>query len=59
MSAPSGAHAESAHVAMTRLGLPPVDMSDSGTESSGSLQGILTGVIAGGIIWVAVIALFA
>ncbi len=58
MSAPSGAHAEGTHFAAKRLSLPPVDMSDSGTESSGSLQGILTGVIAGGVIWVALIALF-
>jgi hypothetical protein len=30
------------------VSLPPIDVEDSGADRRGSLQGILTGVIAGG-----------
>ncbi len=38
------------------VSLPHVDVVEAGGESTGSLRGILTGVAAGGLIWLGVLA---
>ena len=54
----SETQAHETHDALKLVSLPPVDAEDPTTESSGSLQGILTGVVAGGVIWLGVLAFF-
>lgn len=44
--------------ALKLVSFPPVDPADASTQGSAPFQGILTGVVTGGIIWFGILALF-
>jgi len=44
------------HGALKMAGFPHVSVVDASLDNSGSLRGILTGVVAGGVIWLGVLA---
>lgn len=54
---PHHSHAAEGNGALKMAGLPHASVVDASLESSGSLRGILTGVVAGGVIWLGVLAL--
>jgi hypothetical protein len=48
--------APESHAALNMASLAHVSVVDASLDSSGSLRGILTGVVAGGVIWLGVLA---
>lgn len=51
-------HTSETHDDLKMVSLPHVDVVDASIVGTGALQGILTGVVAGGIIWLAIVAVF-
>ena len=58
MTALTGAQSREKHETLEMANIPAVDMAEGDIPAHGSLRGILTGVIAGTIIWGGTIALF-